>query len=404
LKEEVIRVAKMKGVYCQKRNGVEYWYARIGGGKEYIGKGEQGKTDALEARHKYEFEKLQAKTQGIGLETRTTEFSRFLDMMNWYMELPSTQKKPRTYQRWVHCSIHLARYFGKRPLTQIEAVDLETYRDKRKAAGASDSTVDLEVGLMSMIYHKAKKNKMIPTEAGPGEFKRADISKPRRPITDEEYAKLLAVADIDPEYRDVVICGYETSMRAGEIARLKVMNVRFGEVISEVPEKVIADYLDVEDIKSRNEPKARKNVPISDELAKVLRRRIKGLKPTDLVFTDGRKPWDSHNGRMSKRFERLCNLAEVPYSIFKEYKDSQGRPISGIDFHCLRVTRITKWAELYNDSIVRLASGHKDPEVYRKRYCKLGAVSVMILVGKSPTEKKRIKPVENDYTTKAKSA
>ena len=373
---------KMKGVTCIARNGATYWYARVNGKRQYIGKGNKGKKDALEARHKWEYERLQAKRQGIGLETRTTQFRRFIDMMNWYMELPSTQKKPRTYQRLVYCSKHLAKHFGKRPVTRIEAIDLENYREKRKVEGGSDSSVDLEVGLMSMAYNKAKQNKLIPMEAGPGKFEKLNICNPRRPITDEEYAKILKAAENDPEFKDVIICAYETSMRGAEIAKLKVSDVRFGEVLAEVPRRITADYLEVEDIKSRKTPKDRKAVPISDELAKVLKRRMKGLKPTDLIFTDNGEPWRSDNGMMSRRFKNICEKAGVFYSIHKQYTNSQGRPISGIDFHCLRVTRITKWAELYNDSLVRLASGHKKPEVYRERYCKPSAAAVMTLVGK----------------------
>lgn len=305
-------------------------------------------------------------------------------MMNWFMELAAKQKKQSTYTRYVYCAGHLARYFGKRPVTGIEAVDLEQYRVNRRAEGASHAAIDLDLRLMRAIYNKAKQNKMIPAEAGPGKYKEVNTSDSRRPVTDEEYEKLLKDEE-SPDFRDFMICAYETSMRPAEIAGLEVRHVRFGEVISEVPKRV-ADYLDVEDVKSKKKPKERKCVPISDELEKILKPRMEGLQPTDLVFTNKGKPWSD----ISHRFRRLCKKAGVFHSIHKIYTDSQGREISGIDFYCFRATRITKWAELYNDNVVWLASGHKNPQIFRDRYLKLNAAAVMPLVGKSSTKKRII--------------
>ena len=75
-------MANMKGVTSITRGDQVYWYVRINGERKYCGKAEDGRKDAEEARHKWEYEKLQAKRQGIGLETRATEFKRFIDMMN----------------------------------------------------------------------------------------------------------------------------------------------------------------------------------------------------------------------------------------------------------------------------------------------------------------------------------
>lgn len=378
-------MASIKSVRCQKRNGKEYWSARIGGKDyTYCGEGKKGQKDALEARHKYEYEKLQARRQGLGLDTRKTQFKRFLDMMNWYMELAVKEKKDSTYTRYVKATPHLARYFGKKPVTGIETIDLKRYRVDRRAEGAAHGTIDFEQRVMRLIYNEAKKNKMIPTEAGPGEYKDKNRYNPRRPVTDEEYQKLLQATEDDPDFKHLMVCAYETAMRPAEITGLQVRDVRFGEVVSEVPKRT-ADYLDVEDVKSKEEPKERKSVPISAELEEILKERIKGLKSTDLVFTNKENRW----GNIPQRFKKVCGKAEVFHSIHKKYTDSQGREISGIDFYCFRATRITKWAELYNDNVVRLASGHKNPQVYRKRYLKLNAAAVMPLVGKSSTENMR---------------
>jgi integrase len=301
------------------------------------------------------------------------------------MDLAAKQKKESTYTRYVHACGHLARYFRRKPVTGIEAIDLEQYRVNRRAEEASHSAVDLELRVMRAIYNKAKQNKMIPAEAGPGKYEEKNTSSPRRPVTDEEYQKLLEAVEDDPDFKDYMICAYETSMRPAEITGLQVRHIRFGEVISEVPER-IADYLNVEDVKSKKDPKERKCVPISTELEEILKRRMEGLQPTDLVFTNKGNRW----GNTSQRFKKVCKKAGVFHSIQKSYTDSQGRETSGIDLYCFRATRITKWAELYNDNVVRLASGHKNPQIFRDRYLKLNAAAVMPLVGKSSTENRII--------------
>jgi len=382
-----------KGVSKQVRiakdgTEVEYWYVRVWGKSKYVGKGKRGFRDAVEARSKYKFEKLQAKRAGLNLNTQVTRFRTFQELMTWYMGLPGTLKKESSYKRFTTCAGHLAKHFGRKPVGSIEAIHLEGYREHRLAEGGSHGSVNLEINLIRMIYRKARANKLVMADAGPGEFKNISTSKGRRPITDEEYAKILKAAEKTPDFRDFIICAYETSMRAAEVVELRVMDVYFDAVIHEVPEGVVASYLDVEDIKSRKDPKERKVVPISEELEEVLRRRMEGLNITDRVFTNSGAAWKAGTtGQTSKYFQRICEKAEVPYSIFKMYEDSQGRPISGVDFHCLRVTRITKWATLYNDSIVRLASGHKNPQIFRDKYTKPDAATVGVLVGKSSQQK-----------------
>jgi integrase len=60
-------------------------------------------------------------------------------------------------------------------------------------------------------------------------------------------------------------------------------------------------------------------------------------------------------------------------------KDAKGNRL-GIEFHCFRHTRISLWVKSgYSDQHIRMASGHKDMESYR-RYVHLEAADVMNLV------------------------
>lgn len=80
---------------------------------------------------------------------------------------------------------------------------------------------------------------------------------------------------------------------------------------------------------------------------------------------------------MLKLLKTACKKAGIPYG--DNARNAKGERI-GIVFHSLRHTRITKWFMAgYSDEIVRMASGHKSLEAYRK-YIHLDPAVVMRLV------------------------
>jgi len=388
---------KMEGIYSVARNGQEYWYARIGERKRsekqdrmvsvatYMGKGNKGHKLAVAARSKYNKERYESRELSAGMQVKRSQFATFGDMMKWFMDLPSTQKKP-SYERKMYAIPHLAPYFGGRFVGGIQSDDMEHYREHRKAQGAAEKTINVEIGLMSKAYNEAKQAKKIPVEAMPGKFplvRNKELRKTtprRRVITDAEYKRLLTATEANENFRDFCICAWETSMRSKEIAQLRVGQVHFDKVITAVPKRV-ADYMEVVDVKNREV----KYVPISDELAEVLERRLEGLGPDDLVFTDRGNPW--YNALVRNRMVTYCKKADVLYGD-KIEMDNQGRPYRpGIVFHCFRHTRITLWVdEGWSDAHIRIASGHMNMESYRE-YHHLDPASVMRLVGGARAER-----------------
>ena len=146
----------MKGVRC--RNG--YWYARIEGREKYCGKGEKGRNMAKAARKKWEVKQYENREVNAGLKVKKVEFRKVKDLSNWYMMLPSIQQQ-KIYPRKISLATHLLRYFGSKPVNRVEADDQEKYREYRKAQGAMDGTIDLEIELLSAMYHLALKRKKI---------------------------------------------------------------------------------------------------------------------------------------------------------------------------------------------------------------------------------------------------
>jgi len=91
------------------------------------------------------------------------------------------------------------------------------------------------------------------------------------------------------------------------------------------------------------------------------------------------------NRTAAKCLQVTCNHAGVVYG--DKAMDDDGNRL-GITMHSFRHTRITKWVEAgYSDEIIRMASGHKSLDSYRK-YVHLDPSAVMRLV--SPSEPKTV--------------
>lgn len=151
-----------KGVICINRKGVNYYYARKGSQRVYCGKGEEGRKIAEASRAKFIAQRYEKKEIGAGLKVKRAEFKTFPDLANWYMTLPAVQDQ-KIYKQKISCAAHLIEFFGKKPISQIEGDEQEYYREFRKREGAMDGTVDLEIDLLSAMYHLAlRRKKFLP--------------------------------------------------------------------------------------------------------------------------------------------------------------------------------------------------------------------------------------------------
>jgi integrase len=360
----------MKGVTCSIRNGREYWYARVDGRRLYCGKNGEGYKRAIAARGKYEAKKYENRDAVAGLRVKKAEFKTLTDLANWYMQLPSVQGQ-KSYKRKVIACKHLLDYFGKKSIHSIESDDIEMYRKHRTDAGSAEKTVNIEVAALSAMYNAAKKAKKIKADMLPGEFVIVESNNPRRIITDEEFEAL--VKNADPNFADVLICGYESAMRSSEIADLRAYQVRLDDQRISGGKALTVDYIDLGIFDTKTV--ARRTVPVSPRLKEVLKRRLRGLEPEDHVFAD--RAGRYYSSRITRKMGFCCKRAGIVYG--DKAINEKGERI-GVVFHCLRHTRTTKWVEMgFSDEIIRRATGHKSLEAYRN-YVKLDPSVVMRLV------------------------
>jgi len=310
------------------------------------------------------------------LKVKKVEFKTVRDLSNWYMQLPTVLEK-KGYYRKLNAVGHLLDFFGNKPLHGAEGDDQEYYREWREGQGAACGTIDFEIAVLSAMYHEARKCKKISADTLPGQFIIRGDKNPRRLVTDEEFEALVEYAD--PDFRDVLICAYESAMRSSEIANLTASQVHLN--VQHISGAVV-DYIDLGIFDTKNGTK--RTVPVSARLKEVLERRVDNLEPDDYVFTDEYGKYT--NVRISNKVLHLCKRAKVQHG--DNLLNKKGERV-GIVFHCLRHTRTTKWVEAgFSDEIVRTATGHKSLAAYQQ-YVKLDPSAVMRLVdGQNPKRHK----------------
>ena len=372
----------MKGVRCRKN----YWYARIDGHEKYCGKGDKGKGIAETARKKWEVKQYENKQVNAGLKVKKVELKTFLKLCNWYMEeIPSVQDQ-KSYERKIYSSKHLLNYFKNKRLNQIESIEQEAYRRYRIRQGAMDGTIDLEIRLLRTMYRKAVIAKLIPRDFLPGEFVQSKKTNPRRIITDDEFDKLLEHAK--PDFKDFLVCGYESAMRNSEICNLTAEQIHLD---MKHFSGAVLDYIDLGIFDTKTG--ARRTIPVSETLKEVLQRRIKNLDPDEYVFTENGKKYNRHT--VGKRMQSTCKKAKIIYG--DKALNKKGERI-GIVFHSLRHTRTTKWVEAgFSDEIIRRATGHRSLTAYQQ-YIRLDPAAVMRLVEDNmPSNKDNLTAVQKRF-------
>ena len=105
-------------------------------------------------------------------------------------------------------------------LSRVRGADLAEYRDRRLAAGLSDSSVRLELAIISNLYTVAMKEWRMEGLRNPVLAVRKPApgkARDRRLLPDEEKRLL---AECSPALRSIVLLALETGMRRGELQKL----------------------------------------------------------------------------------------------------------------------------------------------------------------------------------------
>jgi integrase len=298
---------------------------RLSGGKQRMEVVGYSIEDARAAEGK---RKAQKKENPKVLEILSDNRTTFSKLAEWYLNLESV-KKLATYERVEICLNNFNKVFGDTKLSDLCLTDLEDYQIKRERAGKAKSTIDIEVGIASAMVNKAFDNDKVsgdtlkPFRCIKNLLVRGSNAR-KNTITIENYIKLLDAAQ---DYlKPILIIGFNTGMRLGEILNLKWSNIYRKEGFIRLTEH---------DTKEKKE----KVIPINSNVANVFDRIIPHVHH-DYVFTYRHSPLQ----KFTTNFKTCCKHAGIAYGRKEE---------NGITFHDLRRTVKTNMLKAGIDKVYR---------------------------------------------------
>lgn len=319
-------------VKAKRSKRVKYYITyRLSGGKQRMEVVGYSIEDARAAEGKRKAQKKEnPKVLEIAADNKTT----FSNLAEWYLNLESV-KKLATYERAEICLNNFNKVFGDTKINDLCLTDLEDYQIKRERAGKAKSTIDIEVGIASAMVNKAFDNDKVsgdtlkPFRCIKNLLTRGSNAR-KKTITIDEYIKLLDAAQ---DYlKPILIVGFNTGMRLGEILKLKWSNIDRKEGFIRL-------------IEDDTKEKKKKAIPINSNVAKV----FDGIIPHvhhDYVFTYRHNPLQ----KFTTTFKTCCKVAGISYGRKEE---------KGITYHDIRRTVKTNMLKAGIDKVYRdIILGH----------------------------------------------
>lgn len=243
----------------------------------------------------------------------------FDELAEWYLNLKSTQKLS-SYNRSKLALDNFNKALGSMKVCQVKMIDLENYQADRLDQGRAAATVDMEIKIMQTAVTKAFDNDMIDGGALKAfrslkrQLKKGTNAR-RRIISFNEYDRLVSHAP--PHLKYMIIVGFNTGMRMGEIRNLQWKMVDRKNGFIRLPKE------------STKEAK-KKIIPINHHVESVLKEIPRSINH-DYVFTYLGKPISQKDGT-KRSLSSTCEKAGIPYGRKTE---------NGITFHDVRRTAKT---------------------------------------------------------------
>jgi integrase len=177
-------------------------------------------TDWREAQS--EEKELIAQASEGKLAPASKQFSKLniTEAIERYLEDRAAHVQPRSKRSESDHAKPLREYFGCLPIARIDADSILAYVRHRKANGLSNTTVNMEIGILRRILKRAKRWHFVEDEV-PRLPERRDIGRALRP---EEKLRLLKVAQSRPEWETAYLASVlalNTTMRGCEIKQLR---------------------------------------------------------------------------------------------------------------------------------------------------------------------------------------
>lgn len=324
-------------VLARKSRRIAYWVAyRLSNGKQRKEKCGYSYEEAKAADGKRKAQKKENRILDLKPDDKTT----FANLSQWFLGLQIVKSK-KYYKTLQHNLSSFNSVFGEVQINHVKPADLEEYQAKRKAEGYSDSYIDQHIGAARAVINKAFDNERIGGDAL-GVFKKVKKLLKKNSnardviLTKEQFDGLMDKLPVHT--RGIVATGFHTGMRKGEILSL---------VWDKVDLKNRVIRLKASDTKD----KEARDIPISDELYKLLKGLLRSEQDKHVFLYRG-KPIKDIRGALRK----ACEKAGVPY----------GRGVvNGFIFHDTRHSFNTHMRKAgVPESVIMRITGHSTREMF----------------------------------------
>jgi len=258
-----------------------------------------------------------------------------------YLDYQENVKQIRSFVRTRACVGHFTRFFGDRKLSDITAVDIDVYKQKRLSEGVKQNTVARElVVIRNLFYHAASRNKFF----GKNPVAQSGIpsvnDKKERVLTIDEEKRLL---DASPKYlKDAIQLALNTGMRRGEILGLRWDWIDFNENLITLPQ-------------TNTKNQEMRKVPVNQLIRKILLERKLLSGGSDFVFPS-EESRTGHIYWLNRSFKRACRLADIEGLRFHDFRHTAATRLveAGIPLHVV--------AKLLGHSTVKITERYSHPE------------------------------------------
>lgn len=160
-----------------------------------------------------------------------------------------TSRKKGEIQETKRIRVWMRHPLAKIALANIRGVDLARHRDERRAAGAADATIRIEIMLLSAVFEKARKDwgMIVPNPVRTISLPASSRRRERR-LEDGEEARLLDALDAAmprTPARALAAFAIETAMRQGELLGLTWNDIDLRRRIAHLDDTKSGDPRDV---------------------------------------------------------------------------------------------------------------------------------------------------------------
>jgi integrase len=331
-------------VKAKRSRRVKYWISyRLPDGRqrrEALAGFEDLDPYSIEDAKKAEAKRTVQKREKTFFDMKPEANMTFEELTEWYLGLEKVKATKSCWRIRIGLKNFNA-YCGQILVGQIKPVDLENYQAKRKAAGASDGTVDKEITMVQTMINKAFDNDIVGGDTVKI-FKRVKNLLRRganardRILSLEEFHELMK--NLPLHTSAIVATGFYTGMRRGEILALTWDKV-------DLKNRVIR--LQAEDTKDK-EPRS---VPIVEELAAILETLPRAIHDNHVFLYKGKPVRDIRTA-----LKDGCDKANIAYG----HKER-----SGFVFHDLRHSFNTHMRRAgVPESVIMKMTGHSTRQMF----------------------------------------